>query len=133
VKLPEIYSACAHPQAVWFEEHWRPIFVKLKAENDQLKAQVDKYRNEWSELAVLNHQNYLELSQEREKATQLKIAVDKATEIIAQEMAKLKVYEEALVHCKAAMTYAYEDSGDQYYLNVLAHINLATEQAKGMK
>lgn len=29
LKIPEIYQACAHPQAVWFECHWRPIIQEL--------------------------------------------------------------------------------------------------------
>jgi ABC-type glutathione transport system ATPase component len=39
MKLPEIYEGCAHPQSVWFEEHWRPLFEQLQKENEELKRQ----------------------------------------------------------------------------------------------
>lgn len=32
-KLPECPYYVAHPQAVWFNEHWRPVIEQLKAEN----------------------------------------------------------------------------------------------------
>ncbi len=31
VSLPDCPKYVAHPQSVWFEEHWRPIFDKLQA------------------------------------------------------------------------------------------------------
>lgn len=42
--LPEIYEGCAHPQAVWFEEHWRPIFEKLKFDNERLWVSFNYYK-----------------------------------------------------------------------------------------
>lgn len=33
--LPEIYKSCAHPQSVWFNEHWRPIFKQMKLAKDE--------------------------------------------------------------------------------------------------
>lgn len=36
-KLPECPYYVAHPQAVWFNEHWRPVIEQLKAEIEQLK------------------------------------------------------------------------------------------------
>lgn len=43
-KLPEIYNACAHPQAVWFEEHWRPIFIKMQKRIEELEGELDNKR-----------------------------------------------------------------------------------------
>lgn len=47
--IPEIYQGCAHPQAVWFETHWRPIIIQLQRQNTELqqshaelKAKLDK-------------------------------------------------------------------------------------------
>lgn len=36
-KLPECPYYVAHPQAVWFNEHWRPVIERLKVENSDLK------------------------------------------------------------------------------------------------
>ena len=44
--LPEIYKECAHPQSVWFEEHWRPVFNQLQSENQRLKEENEKYKLE---------------------------------------------------------------------------------------
>lgn len=48
LRLPEMYNACAHPQSVWFEEHWRPIFKNMneallaaEAERDLLKQKLE--------------------------------------------------------------------------------------------
>ncbi len=37
-KLPECPYYVAHPQAVWFNEHWRPVIEQLKAEKEKLKS-----------------------------------------------------------------------------------------------
>lgn len=42
-------------------------------------------------------------------------------------MSRISSLESALKSCRAAMTYAHEDHGDQYYLNVLADIDAALE------
>jgi hypothetical protein len=36
-ELPEIGRHVAHPQSVWFETHWRPVF-------DQMKARIGVFR-----------------------------------------------------------------------------------------
>ena len=38
--IPNIPFYVAHPQSVWFEEHWRPIIEKLQAENERLKEVI---------------------------------------------------------------------------------------------
>lgn len=38
-KLPECPRYVAHPQSVWFNEHWRPIIERLKAENEILQGE----------------------------------------------------------------------------------------------
>lgn len=41
LKLPEIYPACAHPQSVWFHEHWRPVFEKLQSQLEACRKERD--------------------------------------------------------------------------------------------
>lgn len=36
-KLPECPNYVAHPQSVWFEEHWRPALAAKNAEIERLK------------------------------------------------------------------------------------------------
>jgi chromosome segregation ATPase len=52
-EIPECPHYIAHPQSVWFNEHWRPIIAKLeselaeaKAENNQLVYELDKSRSD---------------------------------------------------------------------------------------
>lgn len=35
-EIPKCPNYVAHPQAVWFEEHWLPIIEKLKVEKEEL-------------------------------------------------------------------------------------------------
>lgn len=41
-RVPTIYRSCAHPQAVWFEVHWRPIIEALAESNEKLVAAIGK-------------------------------------------------------------------------------------------
>lgn len=41
-ELPECPSYVAHPQAVWFECHWRPMIAARDAEIAKLKASEDE-------------------------------------------------------------------------------------------
>ncbi len=43
-ELPEIFESCAHPQSVWFEEHWRPIIEKQSATIGALKAENQSWK-----------------------------------------------------------------------------------------
>ncbi len=62
-ELPEIYQSCAHPQSVWFEEHWRPIFDSLVKENEELEREVEMSRDR----ARLNMQSAEKLEKENEE------------------------------------------------------------------
>jgi hypothetical protein len=43
--LPECPNYVAHPQSVWFNEHWRPAIEQLKAENLELKNTLNSVKN----------------------------------------------------------------------------------------
>lgn len=68
--LPEIYKGCAHPQSVWFEEHWRPVFEAIAKECEALKYERD--------IAVAaNENNFIALAkQNAELREDLRVAVD---------------------------------------------------------
>ena len=63
-KLPEIDRNVAHPQAVWFNEHWRPVI-------EQLKADLQITRHKIETLLTLNMRQDAETQQLKSK---LKIA-----------------------------------------------------------
>jgi hypothetical protein len=42
--LPECPKYVAHPQAVWFHEHWRPIFIHLQAELQKVREENERIR-----------------------------------------------------------------------------------------
>lgn len=78
-KLPECPRYVAHPQSVWFNEHWRPIIEKLKAENAELK---EKYENIYHRINTYRHQARLDLD-EITKLTRQRDALKKALEFYA--------------------------------------------------
>lgn len=78
-KLPEIDCNVAHPQAVWFNEHWRPVIEQLKAELE--KVQQDKASND---------SDYLKLSAENNS---LKSKIKYANDEIHTLKNKLLVFE----------------------------------------
>lgn len=43
--VPQIYKQCAHPQAVWFEEHWRPLLDRRNADIACLLELVKVYES----------------------------------------------------------------------------------------
>lgn len=49
---PQIYKACAHPQAVWFEEHWRPMINEADAFGDEY-AETKIVRRTLAEISKL--------------------------------------------------------------------------------
>jgi hypothetical protein len=46
INLPEIQNYVAHPQSVWFETHWRPLFEVIQKENAELKIIGLKYSSD---------------------------------------------------------------------------------------
>lgn len=69
-ELPECPNYMAHPQAVWFNEHWRLIIIKLHADLDVAIAERDKWRKMAEELFDLlnthRNSNYCELADKEE-------------------------------------------------------------------
>lgn len=47
--LPECPNYVAHPQAVWFNEHWRPIFEARDEEIKALNQCQEHNRKAWKE------------------------------------------------------------------------------------
>ena len=50
MNLPKIDNHIAHPQSVWFEEHWRPLFEKLEKENSKLKRIIELQKTEYNDI-----------------------------------------------------------------------------------
>ncbi len=50
LSLPQCPSYVAHPQAVWFETHWRPKFIALEAEIEHLQSVVSKQKAEYNDI-----------------------------------------------------------------------------------
>jgi len=48
IKIPNIPNYVAHPQSVWFECHWRPIFDKYEKHIEELKIEIERLKEyEW--------------------------------------------------------------------------------------
>lgn len=47
--IPRCPDYIAHPQSVWFEEHWRPLF---DARDEEVKR-LERYKSMWHELRHL--------------------------------------------------------------------------------
>lgn len=41
-KLPDCPNYIAHPQSVWFENHWRPTFVELEAKLGAAEKEIER-------------------------------------------------------------------------------------------
>ena len=82
---------------------------------------------------VIEHSAYTAACTERDEALgrldEARGQRDAAREVCAQ-LKQIESRQHAqLKHCRAAMTYAYEDHGDQYYLNVRNDIDTALKQS----
>jgi hypothetical protein len=75
---------------------------------DEVRARLKKYAKEYPEAG----------NEQWDDLTFIAYAIDDLKYLIA----RIEKLHEVLAHADAAMTYAYEDHGDQYYLNVQAQI-----------
>lgn len=67
--LPECPNYMAHPQSVWFNEHWRPVIEQLKAENGRLAQSELECRQMYNEFVG-------DLNNTRLENTKLKIRIE---------------------------------------------------------
>lgn len=83
-EIPKCPRYVAHPQAVWFEEHWRPIIEKLKAENANLKQALELNR-QVADAINDNGQQVFECQQLISKLTRQVEILKKALEFYADK------------------------------------------------
>lgn len=52
--LPAIPNYVAHPQSVWFDEHWRPVVMRLATELEQVKRERDEWMSKYGFIGLAN-------------------------------------------------------------------------------
>lgn len=112
----------AKPDFIHVIEH--SAYAALKAENEKFRKAVDAltngYPSEWAYTILKKERDELRAENEKLMAFNLKHNQQALKDTLRIDELNLRCLEleKALKHAQAAMTYAYEDRADQYYLNV---------------
>lgn len=104
VIVPECPRYMAHPQAVWFEIHWRPIIDKLRAELAEAKARADHMR----ELVDRAHKGEDAVIKQRDAA---RAEVERYYHIVEEEQKHSKRLQAALDQAK----WVVENHAEDFY------------------
>lgn len=95
--IPECPRYVADPQAVWFEEHWRPIIISQQFEIIKLKTElalaIDLINAVKGDLEFFHYCNrkYIEAGKDYQSIDKIGTPIRAASERITKTLSKIKI------------------------------------------